>query len=259
MYTSATAEGWFAGGLASLGLDELNAKAAMLERLDNKYIVPGTILRESLEYLAQAFDVLEIEGKRAFTYDTRYFDGPSVESYHFHHQGRRRRCKVRIRNYVDAALSYIEVKLKDKRGSTVKMRKRCTPARYDGMPAELAEFVNTCHRDLYGDPLPYELGPSLDMSYRRITLVARDGGERMTIDGGISFARGGERRAIDDGLFIVETKSRNGNGLADRVFRRLHRHPANRCSKYCVGLAMTEAGIRCNKFRFTLARLGWTK
>ncbi len=183
---------------------------------------------------------------------------PATSSYFYHHQGRRRRCKVRIRTYTDADLCYLEVKLKDKRGTTVKLRKRCQPRNYDLMPPELYDFVNGCHMDLYGEPLPYDLGPALDIDYRRITLVAHQGGERMTIDGGLQFTRSQHFERMDDRLFIVETKSRNGNGLADKVFRRLHQHPANSCSKYCTGLAMTARTIRNNKFRSTMVKMGWS-
>ncbi len=91
----------------TISLEDLNAKAAMLERLDNKYIVPADRLLPAFERFGDLFDVLEIGGKRAFTYATDYFDDPAAQAYHDHHQGRRKRCKVRIRNYVDAGFSYL--------------------------------------------------------------------------------------------------------------------------------------------------------
>jgi VTC domain len=257
MYSSASAETWLAGAFRPLSLDDLNAKAAMLERLDNKYVINTEVLRKSIADLGEVFDVLEIDGKRSFHYDTRYFDGPGLECYFNHHQGRRKRCKVRVRTYADAGLCYLEVKLKDKRGVTVKKRKKCQRRAYAELPRELMSFVDGCHEDLYASPLPFRLGPSLDIAYRRITLVAREGGERLTIDGGLEFVRDEQHERIDDDLFIVETKSRNGNGLADKVFRSLHQHPANSCSKYCTGLAMTEAALRSNKFKSTMIKMGW--
>jgi hypothetical protein len=68
------------------------------------------------------FDVLEIEGKRAFTYTTRYFDDVERSSYFDHLQRRRKRGKVRVRHYVDAGFSYLEVKLKEQRATTSKRR-----------------------------------------------------------------------------------------------------------------------------------------
>ena len=51
-----------------ISLQALNAKAEMLERIDNKYIMPAAKLARALTALTDGFDILEIEGKRAFTY-----------------------------------------------------------------------------------------------------------------------------------------------------------------------------------------------
>ena len=63
----------------------------------------------------------------------------------------------------------------------------------------------------------------------------------MTIDSGIRFGAGDEACETADGVFIVETKSASGNGIADKVLRGLHQHPTNGCSKYCVGMSLTGA------------------
>ena len=78
-----------------ISLEALNGKAAMLERLDNKYIVPAARLLPAFEAFRDIFDVLEIDGKRTFTYATRYFDDEDQRAYRDHQQGRRKRCKVR--------------------------------------------------------------------------------------------------------------------------------------------------------------------
>ena len=85
------------GCFDGISLEELNSKAAMLERLDNKYIVTGETLQAAVLYLAEHFDILEIDGERRFTYDTCYFDDERYSSYFSHHQGRRKRMKVRVR------------------------------------------------------------------------------------------------------------------------------------------------------------------
>ena len=162
-----------------LGLDALNDKAAMLVRLDNKYIVPGAAMQPALAAFADHFDVLEIDGQRAFTYATRYFDDTSRRAYFDHHQGRRKRCKVRVRHYLDARFSYLEVKLKDARDVTVKKR-LSVPFLSEGLDDRAMTFIDTCHRDLYGEAFEVSLEPVVAMEYRRITLVAKAGGERMT-------------------------------------------------------------------------------
>jgi VTC domain len=237
-------------------LAALNAKAAMLERLDNKYVVRADVLRDALPALAERFDMLEIDGRRAFTYETCYFDDAERRSYFDHHQGRRQRMKVRVRKYTDAGLCFVEVKLKDKRGVTVKKRLPYELHNYGRLDRRACAHVEQSYRALYAQAFGLALEATLEMSYQRLTLVARDGGERMTIDGGIRFRAGGQERSTDDDTFIVETKSANGNGIADKILRALHQHPTDRCSKYCVGMSLTGAVAKHNRFLPALRKLG---
>lgn len=243
-------------GFAPISLEALNAKAAMLERLDNKYVVQGPALAAAAAEFAAHFDVLEIDGQRAFTYDTCYFDDPERRSYHDHHQGRRQRMKVRVRRYLEAGLCFLEVKLKDKRGTTVKKRMPYDPAKAGMLDDAAMAHVRHCHEMLYGKPFDRELEPVLRMRYRRTTLVAREGGERMTIDSDIRFLGGPAESGPPPGVFILETKSAHGHGLADAILRRHHQHPTEGCSKYCVGMSVTGAVQKFNRFRPALRKLG---
>lgn len=247
---------WLAEDFASVSLQELNQKAAMLERLDNKYVLKADALASAVPDLVRKFEVLEIDGLRAFTYDTCYFDDADLHSYYDHHQGRRQRIKVRVRRYVDAALCFVEVKLKDKRGATVKKRMPYELNKFGTLDAAALAHVRQNFEALYQRPFEHTLAPVLNMSYRRITLVATDGGERMTIDFDIRFhgANGALGPASD--MFIVETKSAQGRGLADDVLRGLHQRPTSACSKYCVGMSMTGQVSRFNRFLPALRKLG---
>jgi VTC domain len=238
-----------------ISLSSLNAKAEMLRRRDNKYVVERPVLTAALDEFALHFDVLEIGGRRSFAYDTCYFDSSEHGCYRDHHRGRRRRAKVRIRNYVGANLCFVEVKLKDKRGETIKKRLAHDPNRAQELGAHALEFVHACYHDLYRTEFPYKLQRALDMRYRRITLVAKDGGERMTIDNHLAFMKDDAVHAVDNDIFIIETKSSNGNGVADKVLRSLHRHPMKHCSKYCTGTAALREGIRTNNFRPVMRKL----
>jgi hypothetical protein len=249
-----TVKDWLTQPFRPIGLDALNAKAAMLERLDNKYVVRADALRAALPELAAQFDVLEIGGVRRFTYQTCYFDDAERRSYFDHHQGRRQRMKVRVRKYVEAALCFVEVKLKGQRGCTVKKRMPYPLHKYGTLDARALAHVNSSHLAQYGRPFERALEPVLEMRYRRTTLVARAGAERMTIDSGIRF--GDDETGPDDDTFIVETKSSHGHGLADAILRRHHQHPTNACSKYCVGMSVTGNVQRYNRFRPALSRLG---
>ncbi|KAF0675311.1 polyphosphate polymerase domain-containing protein [Profundibacterium mesophilum] len=238
----------------TISLDGLNAKAAMLERLDNKYIVPADRLLPAFERFREHFDLLEIEGKRAFAYDTDYFDDADASLYFDHHQNRRKRCKVRIRSYVDAGFSYLEVKLKDGRGGTVKKRQRL-PRPELGLGAEERAFIEKCHSDMYGEPLGRDLLSVIRMNYERITLVAREGSERMTIDTRMAFRAATAVGASRDDMFILETKSARGNGIADKILRAEHLQPTKSVSKYCVGMATLGLVRKHNRFLPALRKL----
>ena len=248
--------GWLTGRFAPITLEALNGKAEMLSRIDNKYILHADRLQQALPELAAHFDILEIDGRRAFAYETRYFDDARRSAYHEHHQGRRRGFKVRIRRYLDAGLAYLEVKVKGRRGMTENYRMPCAaPTRAGLSPAEIA-FARTTYSTQYGKPFTYELEHALDIRYRRITLVARDGGERMTIDAELQFRAPGAAEAADPDALIIETKSANGRGRADRCLRSVGARVIRRCSKYCIGMAATGQVDRCNRFLPAMRRLG---
>lgn len=242
-------------GFDPISLASLNARAEMLERLDNKYVVKRGVLRSAAAELARHFDILEIASRRAFTYETCYFDNHDRRSYFDHHQGRRRRVKVRIRKYLDAALCFVEVKLKDKRGATVKKRLPYAPEKFGRLDEEALAFVHHVYQELYRQSFPYELQRIIDMRYVRMTLVAKEGGERMTIDSGLRFYDLRSYYAVDDDHLILETKSARGNGLADRLLRAVHQHPTKHCSKYCTAIALLDRGTKHNRFLPALRKL----
>jgi hypothetical protein len=256
MYLAIEDHNWLTSPFAPISLKELESKAGMLERIDNKYVVGADILHRAAPQLAKHFDMLEIDGCRSFTYDTCYFDDASLRCYFDHHQSRNRRIKVRMRKYLEAGLCFVEVKLKDRRGMTAKKRLRVAIDSFGVLDEVANEFVRKVYRELYGREFTQKITRNLDMRYRRITLVAKDGGERMTLDNRLCFKMDREERHVDDSLFVIEAKSVKGNGIADKILRRLHQHPTKHVSKYCTGLATMREGTKSNNFRRAMKRLG---
>jgi VTC domain len=255
MFISVEERQWLTAPFDPVSLKELEANSGMLERIDNKYVVDQSVLRMAVPELAKHFDILEIDGRRNFTYDTCYFDDTQSRCYYDHHQARSKRVKVRMRRYLDAGLCFVEVKLKDRRGTTVKKRLRCAEAQFGALDQTARNFVNDVYSALYKRDFPHEISCNLDMRYQRLTLVAKDGGERMTLDNRVRFLMDGDARDVDERLFIIEAKSAKGNGKADRILRRLHQHPTKHVSKYCMGLATMSEGLKQNNFRRALKRL----
>jgi len=246
---------WLLNSFNSISLDELNSKAEMLSRIDNKYIIRGDRLQQVIAEVADQFDILDIDDCRAFTYDTRYFDDPERSAYYEHHQGLRKGFKVRVRSYADADLCFLEVKVKGSRGMTVKHRLPYDPSQREALSTEAFDFIRSTYTEQYDKPFEYDLKRALDLRYKRITLVAKAGGERMTIDTELQFWSGDKTVKLSPDLFIVETKSELGRGIADLSFRKVHERPTPRCSKYCVGMAALGEVSKWNRFMPTLRKL----
>ena len=250
---------WLTTPFAPITLDALNSKAAMMRRIDNKYVVDRLALENLVSTFAKDFDVLDIQNRRSFTYATRYYDDEKLSSYFEHHQGMRKRMKVRVRRYVEANLCFLEVKVKGTRNMTEKFRMPYDPEALDSLTDKANDFAQNTYHAQYDKPFWGYLSPSLDMQYQRVTLVSRAGGERMTIDTGLHFNAQGQRVSTSPDKFIIETKSENGRGLADIILRTAGERPVGRCSKYCIGLATTGQIARCNRFLPTMRMLGLAK
>ena len=246
---------WLTAPFTPISLKDLEANSGMLERIDNKYVVGEEALRAAIPELAKHFHILDIDGRRCFTYDTCYFDDEGCRSYFDHHQSRSRRVKVRMRKYLEAGLCFVEVKLKDRRGITIKKRLRCSLDSFGMLDETAQKFVRDAYQSLYKRTFPHKISRNLDMRYQRLTLVAKDGGERMTLDNRVRFEMNDAAQEVDERLFIIEAKSAKGNGIADRILRRLHQHPTRHVSKYCTGLAALRDGLKQNNFRQALKKL----
>lgn len=256
MLTTKNFEMDFLAGFDSIDLAVLNQKAPMLVRLDNKYIIRERELALSIPLLTEYFDVLQIDNGRVFTYNTCYFDDEELNCYFDHHRGRRQRIKIRTRKYCDTNMCFVEAKLKDVRGATIKKRLPYHVEKYGFLDDEAMEYVAKVQQDLYQKNVIKQLRPTLEMSYQRTTLVAKSGGERVTIDRNMRFYSDNDIKKISADVCIVETKSANANGIADVVLRYNHLHPTNNCSKYCLGMCVTDQVKKMNNFMPALRKLG---
>ena len=238
-------------GFGAVSLGELNGRAALLDRMENKYLIRSDRFDAVINDLRDVFDLLVIDGRAVFTYETIYFDTADFQSYYQHLQGKRRRYKIRTRRYVDSDLCFLEVKLKGVRGRTVKRRQTCPLDQHGRVSREGTRFVRETFASVYGERFEVPYFPRLAMLYRRLTLVGGQP-ERVTVDYDFQFAGPGDARATaPSDVVIVEVKSERGRGYADRVMRE-HQVRDGNCSKYCVGLNLIRPNLRCNRFRRTL-------
>ena len=173
--------------LAPTGLAELNAAAGLLIRVDRKYLVPLTTAQGLVDALAGAARVLQIEGRRGFSYASTYFDTPDLDSYMLAARKRRRRFKIRTRSYLDSGSCFLEVKTRGPRGATVKRRVQCppldagrlTPSGRDFIASRLADDVTPPER---AQRLAQALEPVLITRYERTTFHLPEESARLTLD-----------------------------------------------------------------------------
>lgn len=237
-----------------VGLEETNRLAKMLERTDNKYVVCHDQLQCLSERISDQYYVLDIDGRTQFSYMSCYYDD-HYECYFDHHQARRQRFKVRTREYLDSGLKFFEVKLKGRRGVTCKHRVVCDETIMPKINGEHFKMLNGVFVEQYKKPLHSELKPALLVGYQRCTLVARQGGERVTIDYALSFSKPRAETkpvVLSNNFIIVETKSKDGKGPTDLALKQLGIRKARKCSKYCLGLNLTGAVRKNNNFLQTI-------
>ena len=227
--------------MTGVGLDELDRRAALQVRQDNKYLVPEPALWSLLADLRDTYDVLEIDGERAFGYDSVYFDSADLALHGAHVQGRRLRWKVRTRQYVDSGLTYQEVKLKGLRGQTVKVRQRCDERDHGRVTPALVALVERSLAEHHQAGLPFTLQPTAGVRYDRTTLVSRSGTERVTVDRHLD-ASDPSGRAVGHlrrTLALLEVKTERGRGSADLALQERRQNPVE-MSKYGCAIALAD-------------------
>jgi hypothetical protein len=223
------------GGLTAVSLAELDARAALRRRVDQKYVLDWEVFATLLDRLAADHDVLEIDGRRVFAYQSVYFDSSDLRCFHDHVAGRRPRFKARTRLYRDTGLCHFEVKLKDAEDRTDKHHVDHPAPRVDQLTPEAERLVDETLAAA-GIELPGALGPVLRTGFDRLTLAARDSPGRLTCDLGVAMERLDRRTTrIRDSLVLVESKSEDGRASADRVLAELGCPPIS-LSKYRVGI-----------------------
>jgi hypothetical protein len=242
----------------SVSLEKTNEMAQMLSRIDNKYVVNSMQFKKLLSRLNKRYAILEIEDRKQFSYSSCYYDDARYTTYFDHHQGRRNRFKVRTREYVDSKLLFFETKFKGCRGLTNKHRMKAEVLKMQQIKGQYLDLVQKKYKEYFHKECQLDLKPSLIVNYKRCTLVALQGGERVTIDFNLAFKAPKHKSKtvkIGQNFIIVETKSADGKGYADNCLSALKIRQASKCSKYCLGLNLTGAVKKNNRFLSTIRHI----
>ena len=281
-----TSDSLNADHLASTSLAELNSAAGLLTRVDRKYLVPLERAQELVGGLTSEARVLDIDGRRRFSYASTYFDTPGLEAFMLAARKRRRRFKVRTRTYLDTGLCFLEVNTRGARGTTVKRRMSYHPDDASRLTGPGRSFVAVClaSTGVTGPAAAREIAaalrPVLATTYERTTLHLPRAEARATIDTALTWRRltpGVRTRttaagagapqalrpahltaAINDGepvavadIAVVETKNPATPSPADRALWDAGHRPT-RISKYATGMALLHPELPANRWYRTL-------
>lgn len=242
--------------LRPVGLSQIEFAAALRRRVDRKYLLTDQSVADLVSSLDESTRVLEVDGSRSLRYQTVYFDTPDRDLYLASARSRPQRFKVRTRSYLDSGIAFIEVKMRDRTGFTVKHRLRCS--------CELSDTLTTPGRVFLshiGSVAPFveRLEPALTVTYRRTTLLEPETMSRITIDTAVqaSTPSGG---LVEVGRnVLVETKTTLPPTDVDRRLWSRHHRPTA-FSKYCTLLAAIDPRLPANKWSRTLRRhFGWRR
>ena len=231
----------------------------LMNRIDTKYAVPMSVLPAILQAAQQDYFAQQIDGQRIATYDTMYYDTDTLDMYIRHHDRQLVRQKIRVRQYVDSDLTFLEIKRKNNKGRTKK--KRISVPGFDITGETLGNSKRSMWsvEDFIAAKSRYrwsELTPCLSTRFHRITLVNKAKTERLTIDMDLVWDNvvTGVSKTYRD-LVIIELK-RDGNvpsPMTD-IMLSLRQHPL-KISKYCIGTALTTPGLKKNRFKAKIRKI----
>jgi len=233
--------------MTPIGLDDMKA-VRLMNRVDQKYMAPARLLDELLGRIADGYYVQHIEGNPLAPYRTLYFDTDALTMYTMHHNKKLNRQKLRVRCYRSTNTTFFEIKNKDNKKKTRKVRIPVDPSSFDRVleVEEVSRFLDE------NTPYPVEvLHACLENSFERVTLVDKGMSERITIDRGITFHNRATGIDADiSKLLVIEVKHEVGAPMSDieRALHDLHVLP-RRMSKYCIGTALTDPSAKRNRFK----------
>lgn len=239
-----------AATMDTISLEEVASTAALMNRIDTKFLLPIGLVAPLLANCAEQYRVVEVNGVQLCGYRTVYFDTPDLAFYQAHHSGRATRRKVRVRTYTETNQSFLEVKLKTNKDRTIKRRVHLTA----GQEHPLEQLGNPSFAEVAGGIDPASLKESVSVACTRITLAGQHTAERVTIDLRIAFSNGASA-ACFPAVAIAEIKQdRCGGSHFLQLMKQLGVRPGS-ISKYCLGVMSTHEAVKQNRFKHILHQI----
>ena len=248
---------------SAINLDQLNAGATFLDRIDRKFLLTQNQLEGILADLKKDFYILDIAWKKVFSYDNIYMDSEEYDFYYQHQNKQKTRLKVRTRLYKDSNLAFFEFKQKQK-WVLRKFRFQFPHTEYGLLTKEQKWFYKWVYASFYGDKAP-KISPAMKTSYSRLTLVSKDSSERLTIDFNIvcenlrkpplEWNVKGQEKVHLTNLVIVESKSMSKKCKSVQLLKSKGFKKAKWCSKYWLGVVYCGLSEKYSKFEETMKEI----
>lgn len=231
----------FLNAMETVSLAELDS-VALLNRIDNKYVLNKQQLELILPVIQQNYSVLLIGNDKIFTYENNYFDTKDFQFYYDHHNGYTNRMKVRSRKYIETNTSFFEIKKKENIDRTSKTREKV-----DQLIAEIDENKKEAIQQLSRKPIA-DLMLTLNNKFNRITFVNNEQTERLTLDFNIHFSDDLNQKDFSD-FYVVEIKQSKSNGrsVVTEVLKKNNIREQS-FSKYIFGIIALKDNVRMNNF-----------
>ena len=170
----------------------------LMNRTDTKFTFRKSQLSVILTRMIDHYKVLEIDNLRIQDYRSLYYDTNNRKFYIDHHNQRVNRNKIRFREYINSGLVFMEIKLKNNKGKTIKKRKRV-----NNIPLQLSKDDIEYMNKIIGTTLDVESKQWINFS--RMTFVHKVYKERLTIDLNLNFKYGDQNLDMKD-IVIAEGK-----------------------------------------------------
>lgn len=228
--------------LHSVTLPEMD-RVKLMNRVDTKFIFHNSLLPDIFNEIRDQYSILEIDDKRVFCYDSLYLDTDDYCMYKQHHNGKPRRVKVRYRTYCHTGDVFFEIKQRRNPLRTHKYR-----IQVDHIPSSPGDEEQKLLHE-HGIIFDQELTPKLLVGYKRVTLVAKDGIERVTIDIQLEFDNF-LNHVSHEYLSVAEIKQERFSRMSPFVYALRKRNiKEHSISKYALGLIELQTDIKMNAFK----------
>lgn len=229
--------------MPTISLGEMS-DVRLMNRTDTKFLANKSLMLKFFKLSYDDYCVQEVDGNPIAEYNTTYWDTDDHHFYRLHHDGVRPRIKVRVRTYIDTALSFLEIKNKDNHNKTRKKRRQLLSPD-DINTEENEEFL--IKKAAVGIE---DIHPCLKNNFKRITLVNRKHTERLTVDFDLSFQNLETGTSMHMGnLVIIEIKRQGKEASPALEHLMTLRIKPQGFSKYCIGTYLTNKNVKGNMFK----------